>query len=492
MPTDSHTSQPSPEVAVLSTSSNFSARILMRPKIAGIHIGSYKTNKDPGKWAKGQSDQVDVLVVEPDHVHVGCVVSFGNMHCSLFFDPSHDHLCFSNDSMTNQSAIFLRSEGTHGQGSHGDNNFSQIRREVTPFAQVNLEVGVWSLALAPDKVFMEIEVLGRKPWKILQPSKSGEQVESQSGSGNALVELRREEAITIGVGKTYWLKRLNTLYDQPTSTVWTAESTMYNTRLSGHTIAVKVLKPGFEGDLIRKAQAWKNEVETHAVVSGHPSIVRLLGFDARFHSIYTEHIDAKSLLNFFRSDASFTGTRADALRIMQDISSALAHVHSKQKVHGDVKPENILFSRERGAVLIDFGSSFSCGRPLLPSEESPWYLPPEYAEDWELRDAPSDVWALGIVGLWLVGRIQLPESYALNWNVSDATSITADVTSHDKARSAMDKWLECVKKARAKLREENELEAIIIRILDYNKATRINAASLHMLLAGLPTHLMYY
>jgi eukaryotic-like serine/threonine-protein kinase len=44
----------------------------------------------------------------------------------------------------------------------------------------------------------------------------------------------------------------------------------------------------------------------------------------------------------------------DATRVATDLLGALAHAHARGIVHRDVKPENVVISRE-GAVLLDFG-----------------------------------------------------------------------------------------------------------------------------------------
>ncbi|KAI1734043.1 kinase-like domain-containing protein [Xylaria scruposa] len=477
-------------------SHNFSARILMRPKTKGIHIGSYKTNMEFGQWARvrveGQPDRAEVLVVEPNHVHIGCVILYNDTRCHLFFDPGHDHLCFRNDCSTPLSTRQL----------DGDNSY-----HVFPKGRATLGVGVWALA-TDSEIFMEIEVLKRKTWRITQTLSSKREAPTDEGpskrlrvtssqaiapirdtgldrrpqsvpGNNALAELQRGEVIFVGVSKMYWLKRLDTIYEQPNSTVWRAESNKHNTQLNGEKIVVKVIKPNsFGGDVIRCAEAWKNECETHAVLGNHHAIVRLLGFDARFHSIYTEHIDAKALWNHCQPDFSFNGSRADVQKIMQDIASALSHVHSKQKVHNDIKPGNILYSPERGAVLIDFGVSTTPGKPSSTGG-TPWYLPPEFMRNWTLRGPASDVWALGVVSLWLLGHIPLPEATYPEWLIADISSEETTSVRHLEAIYTMNDWLDYVKEARSKLREENELEAIVKLTLDTDHTTRIDAVSLN-------------
>ena len=67
-----------------------------------------------------------------------------------------------------------------------------------------------------------------------------------------------------------------------------------------------------------------------------------------------EHISGGSLDSLVRKG---TLKEMDALRITKEIGEALGYVHSRNVLHLDVKPSNILFRPNGEAVLIDFGIS---------------------------------------------------------------------------------------------------------------------------------------
>lgn len=77
----------------------------------------------------------------------------------------------------------------------------------------------------------------------------------------------------------------------------------------------------------------------------------------------------------------------------------LEYLHSKEVVHRDIKPHNILLSRLRNvAKLTDFGMS----RKKFITKEGPdldgtiEYMAPERLMD-ENYSYPSDIWSLGLV-----------------------------------------------------------------------------------------------
>jgi CheY-like chemotaxis protein len=91
---------------------------------------------------------------------------------------------------------------------------------------------------------------------------------------------------------------------------------------------------------------------------------------------------------------------AEIVEIGRQVADGLAHAHAHGVVHGDVKPENLLFTADGRVKITDFGIARSVNARTVTADGkivgTMRYLPPEC-----LRGAPADrradVFALGVV-----------------------------------------------------------------------------------------------
>jgi formylglycine-generating enzyme required for sulfatase activity len=98
-----------------------------------------------------------------------------------------------------------------------------------------------------------------------------------------------------------------------------------------------------------------------------------------------------------------------AISVVEQVAAALDYAHKHGLVHRDVKPANVLFDEEGGAVLVDFGLVKSLAESGMTTEGTslgtPTYMAPEQAGSNAGVDGRADVYALGVVAYeMLAGR----------------------------------------------------------------------------------------
>ena len=130
----------------------------------------------------------------------------------------------------------------------------------------------------------------------------------------------------------------------------------------------------------------------------HPNIVELITTE-RKNSIFfmvLEYVEGESLDRMVRRDRGLHPTRT--LEIGIDVASAIAFAHSHQILHRDLRPANILVTKEGVAKVTDFGTSRVLEMQHVPYAPtrigSPPYMAPEHFRGRAVFQ--SDLWSLGI------------------------------------------------------------------------------------------------
>ncbi|KAF4975650.1 hypothetical protein FZEAL_7585 [Fusarium zealandicum] len=281
------------------------------------------------------------------------------------------------------------------------------------------------------------------------------------------------------------------------STSLSAVYTATHSHVPDNIVTVKVLKTRVanpnekayvhERNVIRQADMWLRECRSQEDLQ-HESIVRYYGGDARFLSLYMEHVDAKDLTAASRwrskTNDEFLGDRHDAVKILGDIAGALNYIHGRRMVHNDIKPANILYSPERGAVLCDFGlSTLAVNSPTTGG--TPYYVPPEFIGR-KQRGLASDVWALGVTMLYVLRKIPFPDSRArrqhprpLYWQIAGVNNPALPHKQYGNGQPAttqMRDWLTEIFEARENLNSKDRLERLVMDMLYANPNQRITMA----------------
>ncbi len=162
-------------------------------------------------------------------------------------------------------------------------------------------------------------------------------------------------------------------------------------------VAVKIVSPSSNDPKI--LEDLQQEGDTVAQFN-HPNIVTVFacGVVQKHYYLAMEILPGGDLKQKLEKS---TLEDAEVLKIMKEMSSALAHSHHRKTLHRDIKPENIMFNEEGQAVLLDFGIAKAQGKVseftrIGAVVGTPHYMSPERALGKEI-DERSDLYALGVV-----------------------------------------------------------------------------------------------
>jgi serine/threonine-protein kinase len=184
----------------------------------------------------------------------------------------------------------------------------------------------------------------------------------------------------------------------------------------GRQVAIKVL-PEHLASNAGYVQRFQREARNASQLD-HPNIVRFIGLGrdkaADKHYMVLEYVDGPSAHVLLQQHGKLQV--GDAVHIVLDIAKALEHAHSKNIVHRDIKPDNILLTRSGMAKLSDLGLAkrMDDASQLTAARQgfgTPYYMPYEQALNAKDADARSDIYALGATLYHLLtGEIPFPGS----------------------------------------------------------------------------------
>ena len=212
-------------------------------------------------------------------------------------------------------------------------------------------------------------------------------------------------------------------------------------------VAIKALSP-----LLSRDQALRERFIQEANIQAglrHPGIVQVLTaeMEGEQPSLVMEYIDGKSLSQVLELRGALPID--DALKIMEQVLSAVGYAHRQGVIHRDLKPSNVMVMASGEAKVTDFGIAKVLGSTKLTrtgtAMGSAHYMSPEQIRRPETVDARSDIYSLGCVFYEvLTGRPPFGEKDA-SGTESDYEVKTAHVTETAPAletvKSGIPAWL---------------------------------------------------
>lgn len=160
-------------------------------------------------------------------------------------------------------------------------------------------------------------------------------------------------------------------------------------------VAVKVLKSEFREDemFVKKFQT---EAQSAAGLI-HPNIVNVydVGEDRGLYFIVMELVEGITLKDYI--DKKGRLTTKEVISIALQVSAGIEAAHNHQIVHRDIKPQNIIISRDGKVKVTDFGIAKATSSNTISTNAmgSVHYTSPEQARG-GFSDEKSDIYSLGI------------------------------------------------------------------------------------------------
>lgn len=160
-------------------------------------------------------------------------------------------------------------------------------------------------------------------------------------------------------------------------------------------VAIKVLKPEFSED---KNFVSKFRVEAQSAAGlSHPNIVNVfdVGEDNGIYYIVMELIEGITLKKYIERKGKLPVK--EAVSILIQVAQGIEAAHNNHIIHRDIKPQNIIISKEGKVKVTDFGIARAASTNTISSNAmgSVHYISPEQAKGGFI-DEKSDIYSLGI------------------------------------------------------------------------------------------------
>ena len=164
-------------------------------------------------------------------------------------------------------------------------------------------------------------------------------------------------------------------------------------------VAVKMLHPR----LAAKSELLQRLVrEAHAAAKlSHNNIVQAIdvGSAGNLHYFAMEYVEGTSIRDLLEKGWKFN--EAEALGIIIPVAQALQHAHKRELIHRDVKPANIILTKDRVPKLADLGMARETENAEMAKAErgmtigTPFYISPEQIRGRIDIDGRADIYSLG-------------------------------------------------------------------------------------------------
>ena len=171
----------------------------------------------------------------------------------------------------------------------------------------------------------------------------------------------------------------------------------YRVRLHGKLHTKKQLRSQYAGQ-----EQYKNLLDKEFEIGyqlDFPTLPRYIskGEDELGPYILMDYVDGIPLDEFLRDEPQWFRKKSHRKHFAQQLLETLSYLHSRQILHLDIKPQNILITRVGHELrLLDFGFSYSDAYNISTGH-SPSYAAPEQLNGERPYDACTDLYSAGLV-----------------------------------------------------------------------------------------------
>ncbi len=204
--------------------------------------------------------------------------------------------------------------------------------------------------------------------------------------------------------------------------------------------------PSFEPQIVKKCEnLFKEEALALKKLGKHPSIPELKAYFTYQQHFYLvqEYIEGNSL-----DEVMLNATKDEVIKIIEDVGSALVEVHNSNRIHRDVKPDNLIWrNSDEQIVLIDFGAVKEITTQIINEQGeviktvvigTDGYMAPEQAQGKPCY--ASDIYSLGIVVIEkLIRKKPVTFSFDQYRNVSWIADLPVGVSVSDELAKVLNK-----------------------------------------------------
>ncbi|HKP96239.1 MAG TPA: serine/threonine-protein kinase [Fibrobacteria bacterium] len=172
----------------------------------------------------------------------------------------------------------------------------------------------------------------------------------------------------------------------------------------GIPVAVKILKVAPHDSMASHLATYRDRFRREAQLAArlnHEGIVRVLDFGEEMGSLYLvmEYVNGYTLSEYLRNNGPMG--EEIALRVIAFLAAALHAAHAQNIVHRDVKPGNILITKDGWLKISDLGLAKDLSARDMTNADTllgtPYYMAPECFIPGKDLGPAADLYSLGVI-----------------------------------------------------------------------------------------------